>query len=356
MENSELEKIAKLISRHLGRDVGILQSSPVKGGFQSDAFKLTSEKGDTFFIKKMKQAGEAGYELPERHLFSYKISYGMTKRSGKVAMPIGVLISRGEDLVMLPSLDEQASLYHLQEFAHDMGKSYWELLSEKKSKTKIDKVDLAEVEAIASSLVDIHQGGTDHFSEAVKTTLYNDSLQSILAYPGYFFMVLADFGNEHHLLPRAKHGKFIDMILGLIYKLENHGERLRPLHGDFWGSNIFYKLDGKVSVVDFSRIPYGEPGIDVGYFLAQYLWLYHETGNKYFKKLGEKFIDAYEKKTGDGEIRKTLCLPLGLLALLYCNPRFHPDNSIDVEKSFFKAVLASLKKGELVWGTPNKSK
>ncbi len=350
MDKTELKKISAVVSKRLGRKIFFVSAEALKGGFQADAYKIISDDGKAFFLKKMKRSGEAGFEMPERHLLSFKVSHGMTKRSGLKPEPIGVIIARGEETVILPELDEEASLYHVQEFADGLGENFWDSLVARKEKKTVDEKDRKEIRAITEILVSIHNTTRPDFSQAVLKSLYNDSLQSILAHPGYFFRFLSDFGPKHPFLPRSKHGKFVELILFVIYKFENDFERLKVLHGDFWGTNIFYQPDGKVSVVDFSRIPYGEPGIDVGYFTAQFLWFYHDTGNKYFKNLGELFIHNYENQTGDRKIRQSLCLPLGLLTLLYCNQRFHPDNNSASEKSFFNAVVASLKKGKFSWG------
>ncbi|MDO8664962.1 MAG: phosphotransferase [Candidatus Liptonbacteria bacterium] len=350
MEKIELKKLSEVISKRLGRAIIFSSAEVMKGGFQSHAFKLTTQDGERFFLKKMKQSGEAGFEITERHLFSYAVSHSMTKRSGLAPEPLGVIIGHEAEMIVLPNLDEGVSLYHVQKFADDLGESYWSLLLSKKTKKVPDENDRKEIEAIINLLVRIHSGPLPKFSLTVLKTLYNDSLQSLLAYPGYFFLFLSDFGSKHPLLPRSKHGAYIGLILNLVYRWENNTKRLRPLHGDFWGANIFLLSNDKATAIDFSRIPFGEPGIDVGYFVAQYLWFYHSTGNPYFKKLGELFIESYATKASDKDIRKALCLPLGLLALLYCNPRFHPDNNSASEKSFFKVVLANLKSGEFSWG------
>lgn len=352
MNKDELNKIAAALSERLGRSVALVRAEEITGGFQSDAFKLTTETGEVFFLKRIKHDGEAGFEHPERHLSSLLTSHGMGRRAGVGPAPVGVIFVRKDEVVAIPEIDEHTTLYHAQVFAEALGPSYWSLLSEQRSKSAVDAEDRRETEAIARLLVAIHQGKKPSSDRRILRTLYQDSLQSLLAHPGYFFRFLADFGPAHPFLPRRKHGEYVGMMLRLIYTWEERFERLRPLHGDFWGTNIFFTSDGAATAVDFSRIPYGEPGIDVGYFVAQHLWFYHDTGNTYFKKLGELFIDAYMRETGDKKIREALTLPFGLLALLYCNPRFHPDNNPASEKSFFRAVCESVRKGKLVWGTP----
>lgn len=40
-----------------------------------------------------------------------------------------------------------------------------------------------------------------------------------------------------------------------------------PLHGDFWGSNILIDEMDEPFLIDYSRVPYSDPAIDVGTFL-----------------------------------------------------------------------------------------
>ncbi len=350
MTNAELKKISKAVSKQLHKELEFVAVETLKGGFQADAFKVTAKNGETFFVKKMKVNGEAGFELPERHLFSYAVGHGMAKRAGVSPAPVGLVLTRGEEIYPFPHLDDETSLYHVQSFAGDLGEGYFDLLQKKIHKKKVDAGDVAEIEAITDLISSIHNGPKPSKDLKVLNAIYNDSLQSVVAYPGMFFMFLSDFGAKHFLLPRSKHGSYVSSILNVLYSWENLGERLRPLHGDFWGSNVFINSQGKATAVDFSRIPYGEPGIDVGYFVAQYLWFYHETGNLYFKKLGELFIKKYSEKSGDKEIRNALCVPMGLLALLYINPRFHPDNKKKTEKTFFETIVKIIKAKKFLWG------
>lgn len=352
MNRDELNKVAKGLSVRLGRMITLVGAEEIAGGFQSDAFKLTAETGEVFFLKRIKYDGEAGFEYPERHLSSLITSHGMGKRAGIGPAPVGVILVRKDEVVAIPEVDEHTTLYHAQTFAEALGPSYWSLLNGRRSKSVVDADDRRETETIARLMVSIHHGKKPSSDPRVLKTIYKDSLQSLLAHLGYFFRFLADFGSVHPFLSRRKHGEYIGMILRLIYRWEERFERLCPLHGDFWGTNIFFTSDGAATAVDFSRIPYGEPGIDIGYFVAQHLWFYHDTGNVYFKTLGELFIQLYIQKTGDKKIRETLTLPFGLLALLYCNPRFHPDNNPVSEKSFFLAVCESVRKRKLVWGKP----
>ncbi len=349
MDRKELHKLSETLSKEWGREVVLVSAEQRTGGFLSDAFLLTSQKGEKFFLKRVKKNGEAGFELPERYLFSHAVSHGMGRRATLSPVPLGVIVSRKDEMTVLPEIDEQTSLYHLQEFSPHESISYWSLLQERRAKKKMDEQDKKEIEEIVDLLSIIHATPLPSKNVKILKTLYNDSVHTLLAYPGFFFTFLADYTDTHHLLPRKKHAYYIGLILKIFYKCHDHYKRLRPLHGDFWGTNIYFKKDGGAIAVDFSRIPYGDAGIDLGFFVIQFLWFYHETKNEYFRELGESFIERYKQKTGDKRVREFLCLPFGLLALLYLNPRFHPDNDPKVEKRFFGAVIKSLKRQTLVW-------
>ncbi|MFH2232579.1 MAG: phosphotransferase, partial [Patescibacteria group bacterium] len=145
------------------------------------------------------------------------------------------------------------------------------------------------------------------------------------------------------------HGNYIGLMLNLIHKWKDRCDRLVALHGDFWGTNLFFKKDGSIWVIDYSRIPWGDRGIDIGWWLSQYLWFYHETQNEYFKELGEKFLDMYEKKSGDKEIRRAVSLALGLMGIIYISPRFYPDLNMEIGKKFFYNILEILNVNQFVW-------
>ena len=110
-------------------------------------------------------------------------------------------------------------------------------------------------------------------------------------------MLLHDFTDSHPFLPPKRHPEFVGRMLNLIHAGKDRPDRLRASYSDFWGANFFFRADGPVWVIDYSRIPWGDPATDSGWWLAQYLWFYHETKNSYFRDLGERFLALYERET-----------------------------------------------------------
>lgn len=347
MHNIDLGKVSLALSNTLSKKVNIIKIETVGGGYHSDAFKLTNQDGKYFFLKRIKLY-DIGFELPERRLMSFLLSDGMYRRAGLFPNTIGVIVDNNKELGMIPHIDDDTIIYHIQEFQED-GVSYLSLLQGRKNKVLLDEEDILELESITDLITKIHC--IKHPAKDVDKlkAVYNFGLRSILINPELTIMMLHDFGADHTIFPTSMHGMYIGLMLTLMHQWKDKHHRLVALHGDFTGANLFFKKDGSVWVIDFSRIPWGDPGVDIGWWISQYLWLYHETKNEYFKKLGERFLGIYIKKTGDKEIRQAVSLVLGLMGITFISPRFYPNLDIEIGRSFFKNVIDILKKGELIW-------
>ncbi|OGZ42188.1 MAG: hypothetical protein A3C80_04380 [Candidatus Ryanbacteria bacterium RIFCSPHIGHO2_02_FULL_45_43] len=345
--NIDLQKISSLISQKLDRTVELVGIEKIGSGYHSDGFKLTAKDGHSFFLKRIK-SHDLGFEIPERKVMSLLISNGMYRRSGFQPQSVGVILENKDEAGIIPEVNEETAIYHVQEFQSD-SVSYWSLLQEKKRKAKVDEKDLAELEKITDYIIAIHQ--VKHASQDLERlkSVYNDGLRSVLTSPELTVMLLHDFSDTHQLLPAGEHGNYVGLMLNLIHKWKDRCDRLVALHGDFWGANLFFKKDGSIWVIDYSRIPWGDRGVDIGWWLSQYLWFYHETQNEYFKELGEKFLDMYVEKSGDKEIRQTVSLVLGLMGIIYISPRFYPDLNMEIGKRFFDNILEILRGHQFVW-------
>ncbi len=342
IDTAQLEAI---LSRELGKTVSITTVEPAGKGFHSEGFRIVLTTGESFFLKKI-STKRSGFEIPERRLSSLLVSDGMARRAEHGPRSLGVIVANGDQGTLLPQITEDTALYHLQEY-EALGENHWSELRNRVEKKWVDDADRKEIESIVSYLARLHT--TTHPSSDKKhhADVYNASLRNALTHPELGITLLHDFNETHPLLPPSKQGSYVSSLWRLAHEWKGDGTRLRALHGDFWGGNLFFRSDGSPAVIDYSRVPWGEPGIDVAHWLSQYLRLYHETNNPYFRELGETFLTEYEKTTGDTMIRKYLALELGLMGIIYASFDMSPD--LDMERHFFATIQKILETGTFTW-------
>lgn len=342
-----LNKISQLISQKLKKDVELVAIEKIGSGYHSDGFKLTGKDGHSYFLKKVKSS-DLGFEIPERKVSSLLVSDGMGKRTGFSPRPIGVVIDSGDEIAIMPDINTETEIFHIQEFESE-GTSYWSLLQEKKAKTKVDEQDIKELEAVADLIVKIHSIKYPDNDLERQKTVYRDGIRATLTNSELTMMFLHEYEEENPFIPPSKQEEYVGLIINQLHKWKNRSDRLCALHGDFWGANLFFRPDKSTWIIDYSRIPWGDPGIDVGWWLSQYLWFYHETGNEYFKELGEAWLNIYEQKTGDKEIREAVAIVFGLMGVIFTTPKFYPDRDVVIGKKWMANILQILREGKFLW-------
>jgi len=345
--SEELERISELLSKKIGQSITISEVEQFESGYHSDGFKLHTKEGDIYFLKRIK-SHDLGFELPERKVFSLLLSDSMGKRPDLSPEPIGVVLDNGDEEFVVPDLTEQTDIYHLQEYKEGVD-SYASRILNRKDKDSVDNQDEKELEEILGLLTEIHSQNFPVDDEDRKRKVYNDGIRSVINHPELTVMFLESYEKDNPILPLSDQKKLLAEMFEIVREYQDRSDRLTSLHGDFWGSNIFFEKDGSAWVIDYSRIPWGDPAIDVGWFLAHYLWLYHETGNTYYKELGEKWLDMYEGVTDDSEIRKAVTIVMGVMGLVYTTPKFHPDLDIEVGKNYMDTIWSILDNRKFTW-------
>ena len=341
------EVLSKVLSEKCGKLIEVVGLEKIGGGYHSDGFKVTSKDGQNFFIKKFK-SNDLGFAYPERKIFSLLISDAMGKRAAKGPAPIGVLVVNKGEAKLLPDIKEDSEIYHIQEFGFG-GKPYFEELSKRKDKKEIDETDKEEIIKIVDYISGIHSIKYHIADESRIKEVYRDGIRAVINSPELTIMLLHGFDENNPILNLAEQKEYLGLMYEVIQKWKNKYSRLCALHGDFWGANLFFKEDNSLWVVDYSRIPWGDAGIDIGWWVSQYLWSYSETKNPYFKELGEFFIEEYERKTQDKEIREATTIVLGLMGLVIIFPKFHSDRDITLGRQFIEKIKKILLRGKLEW-------
>jgi thiamine kinase-like enzyme len=347
MSKINLNKFSKLLSEKIGKKTIFSKIEKVGSGYHSDGFKLTASNGKKYFLKYVR-SHDLGFEFPERQIMSLMTSNGMGKRTKNNPAPIGIIIQNKKEEFILPEITVDTKVYHLQEFAGN-GTSYSSIISEKINKKVVDKEDKKQLNAIADALIKIHSVKHSSKNKKELRAIYDDSLRNMLTHPELSMTLLSDFPENHKILDINGQKEIISLMYENIKNCMGRYDRLTAIHGDFWGTNIFFKDDGKLFIIDFSRIPWGDPAIDVGWFISEFLWNYHSTKNTYFKYLIEEWFRIYERKTGDKEIRKFMPLVIGWLGIVRIFPRWFPNNDIQTAKRYIGHIKKILRKKEFIW-------
>ncbi len=343
----DLKKLSQLITDKLGIDTEIISFDKAGSGYHSEGYKLSSSNGKTYFLKYVR-SHDLGFEFPERQVASLLISNGMTERASKYVRPVGVVVLNEDEEVILPRITPSTKVLHIQEFA-GIGTSYSEILARNSNKKFVDDEDREQLQSIADELVKIHSVKHPSKDKKILSAVYDDGLRAMLTNPELSLMVLSEFPSDYKVLDIEGQKEVISLMYENIKAWMGRSDRLTALQGDFWGANIFFKDDKRIFIIDFSRIPWGDPAIDAGWFLAEYLWNYHATGNKYYRELTEDWLDIYEKKSGDKEIRKAICLVLGWIGIVQIYPRWYPNLDVEKGTKFINHIKEILKRKEFFW-------
>lgn len=340
------EVLSALLSEKLGKRIKIKEMILVGSGYHSNGYKVITESGEIYFLKQIK-SHDLGFEFPERKVSSLLVSHSMANRTDLHPKSFGVIL-HNEKMEFLPVLNEDTRIYQIQEYGGE-GKSYLKILEEKKDKKEIDQKDREEIKKIVDYISKVHSIKHPSKDEARLKAIYNDNLRNVIGHQEYMLMLFHSIPSENPLLPPKKQGEFLSLMLENMHYLKDRIERLRALHGDFWGANVFFKDDGNIFVIDYSRMPWGEPGFDIGFWISQYILNYYKHNNKYFIELGRLFLEKYVQKTGDKEISNNSIYSLGLISVMYSSQTWVPGIADKVRKEFYDYVVQMLKSKKFSW-------
>ncbi len=343
----DISKLKTILSNiKVGFDIERIE--PLTEGFQSQIFKLNSTDKQELILKVLK-SNRQGFEYNERNLANLVLSQSMADKlrlNPKILLNLQV---QDNNLHPLTELKDDDYLIQIMEYEPD-GKSYWEMLHNKSAEQEITDIDKKEIKSVLKFLIKLQNNNIPKYIIENTTMVAKDAWRNLITNPELALALLSDFGDNHSVLPRSKHGELIGLMIKDIYRLEGFDSKLVCVHGDFWGANFYFKKDGSNWVIDYSRIPYGDPAIDVGWWVSQYIWLFIKTKKNLYKQLLEFFIDQYISQTGDKTIKERLPLVITLLMIINISPKLYTLNeeSIKAAKEFYNFAVICLDQGKLV--------
>ena len=338
------KKASLLLSRILKRPVRVLAISPVGSGYHSKGYKIKTP-GKDYFIKQV-ISHDLGFEFPERKLSALVLSESMNKRARAFPRSLGVL-AKNKRAELLPAMTDATAFYHVQEYGGD-GTSYLQILNDRRLRTRMDQEDVHELDQIISFIARIHRIKHSVKDRKQLDAIYNDYLRNVIGHQEYAIQLLHAFPADAPILSPRKQAAYLGLLLEQMHHWKGRSDRLRALHGDFWAANAI-KAGERIYFVDYSRMPWGDPAMDVGFWIALYVFMWHKTGNRYYRELADTFLKLYVQKTHDKEILKAISYPLGLVAIMYAHPTWVPGIAPRVRRSFFDHIVLMLKRKEFFW-------
>lgn len=342
------KELSALLTGKLGKPITVTEITASGSGFHSEGYKVTTAEGDHYFIKKV-ISEEMGFEFPERKVMSVMVSHSMLKRHDYFPNSIGVAIAnKNKRPEMLPEIGDDTEVYQIQEYGGE-GKNYFDMLGKKASKTHIDEEDKLEIDKVVEFIANIHKIKPKTKSKEKLNAMYNDYLRSVIGHPEYMLLLLQRVPDDSPVLrPKDQHA-LLSLMLENMHYFKNRSERISAMHGDFWGGNVFFRDDGSLFAIDYSRMPWGDPGFDIGIWMSQYMIKYHMTKSDYFKELGDYFLGQYIKKTGDRGVINTMVYGISVPSIIYSHPKSVPGIENHARQSFYNHTIDMLRKREFYW-------
>ena len=85
-------------------------------------------------------------------------------------------------------------------------------------------------------------------------------------------------------------------------------------------SNVLLDEKNAPFFIDYSRIPYGDAGIDIGWFVGYMLFSKICTENKIYLEAAQYFVDQYIAFSGDSKILDYCLMSLFWLGIIWTFP------------------------------------
>ncbi len=334
---------SRLLEKVLNKSVDIAKVDFLGSGYHSNGYKLTTNEG-VFFLKELKSE-DRGFEFPERKISSLLVSHGMNVRANVWPKSFGVVTVDKNELNTFTKVGEECQVFEVQEFG-GIGETLLEAFDKRKSKKDIGDEDLYEINETIKFISSVHKKRYNDNGNA--DNVYNDYLRSVIGHPEYTTQLLHTFDVDDEILPFKDQSKILSIMLKFMHKWKNRGDRLAALHGDFWVSNCINSA-GKYYFIDFSRMPWGDPGFDIGIWTTLFVVKYITTGNEYFKKYVEIFLEKYIEKTKDSDIIKTMIYPYAPVLIMYASESWVPGYTTDERKKIRDYFFKLLEKEEFTF-------
>lgn len=302
-----MQSLIKSVERHLEErlrhEVRVEHIREIPGGFLSNAYVaevVRNGKNESYFLRNTKER-KGGYSYPIDRLKAFHISHEMYENAEGEVESHGYFEIPAKELPGAHPDSQDIEFFHIQTFRR--GRSYYAdflAIGEMETLTESTK---ALLEKIARKIGALHSKPVS--AEGDHKDLYKRGFQEMIAHPEITLDVLACFPDDHPFfgICDAKYA-YMDMLFRLNdhYRVRAKERKLSYLHGDFWSSNILVDESEEPFFIDYSRIPYGDAGIDIGWFVGTFVMESIMTGKASYREAAKHFVRAYAEATGDEKV------------------------------------------------------
>ncbi len=265
--------------------------------FLSNTYKA-SGKNDIYVIREI-IPWISGFEYQEDIVKSFGISHKMYKNIEIInkVKSYGVCLTSNK-------------CYHIQSYKS------WKLLND------IGFLNQDNVKKIARKIWYIHNLWKKEidFDDDYKNILYKKSFRKVITHQETILSIYEKYilwSDYDKLFFQNLIKKMFDTYFDYLEKADF--TRLSYLHWDFWNGN-FIEDKEDVYFIDFSRIPYWEPWIDIWTMVANFEIFALVNDDIRLIDLKNKFLEEYIKVTKDVDIVKYFKLSKMLVLFLHFSP------------------------------------
>jgi len=311
-----IEVIEKALANKFAQKVTIIKDG---SGYNGNGFVVRI--GDRELFLRISSSSGFGNELAGGRLdraINAAVPYSNS-------VPIHAVFAITEDGEAIGSLINIAEAISIWELIPEGSSNLLESIREKQP--EMEKIKRMVSKAIEAIFLIHSEKSVDN-----RENLYNRATRSIIN-DGELTPGVWDFlkKNNPGLIKPEQYAKFISNMILCREKAGNHQERLSRIHGDFWGSNLFFDQNEDIHIID-SRTVWGEPAFDLAWFVGEFIMQSLLRADQEFMKVADEAVKKYQELTGDREVKKFMNLPYSFQAFAEAvfTPNLTQDQRLDL--------------------------
>ncbi|MFH1280909.1 MAG: phosphotransferase [Candidatus Beckwithbacteria bacterium] len=343
------KKIQHYLSKFFSEEMVVTRIKKISKGPYSDSYKvdvLVNKSKKSLLIKRPSKYPPAF--IKDIDFFQeYLTSQKATNLANMFPSVLGCFyVDENDNLVRLSPSNNKAGLFQIQEYRE--GEKYLNRLLAKASKKKFASKERLEIKEISGLLSKIHQIKPNFMKNNTKKACYKRALREVVTHPRLTLTLFSYELEKSRIFQSSFRYDYISEMIKVAEHFGRYYKRLSLIHGDFWSGNILLDKENKIFFTDYSNHCYGEPGMDIGNFYIELLWLSVFKKNTFYQQFANYFLEQYIKKTGDKMIKKTAVSYIGFTGAICSVKKFFPAVTDQERLKFAQYIYSCLRERRLL--------